>query len=69
MSIKLGPSGLLVKITATSEDGRRVYFDLRDGKTGSFHDVDQAYSVGDVLLITGDIDNNNVEITKVPSTA
>ena len=69
MSIEFGPSGLLAKITAISEDGRRVYFDLRDGKTGSFHDVDQAYSVGDVLLMTGDIDNNHVEITKVPSTA
>ena len=69
MNIEFGPSGLLAKITAINEDGRRVYFDLRDGKTGSFHYVDQAYSVGDVLLMTGDIDNNHVEISKVPSTA
>ena len=67
MSIELGPSGLLVKITAISEEDRSIYFDLRDGKTGSFHNVDQAYSVGDVLLMTGDIDNNNVEIKKVPN--
>ena len=67
MSIELGPSGRLAKITAISEEDRRIYFDLRDGKTGSFHNVDQAYSVGDVLLMTGDIDNNNVEIKKVPN--
>lgn len=68
MSTELGPFGLLAKITAISEDGR-CYFDLRDGKTGSFHSADQVCSVGDVLLMTGDIDNNHAEITKVPSSA
>ena len=69
MIIELGPSGLLAKVTAISDDGRSVYFDLRNGKTGSLDNVDQEYSVGDVLLITGDIDNNRVEIKKVPSSA
>ena len=69
MTIKLGPSGLLAKVTVVSDGGRRVYFDLRDGKTGSFHNVDQTYAVGDVLLMTGDIDNNHVDVEKVPNSA
>ena len=70
MSIELGPSGLLAKITAIGEDDRRVYFDFRDGKTGSFHNADQTYSIGDVLLMTSDIDDNSrANIEKVPSSA
>ena len=69
MTIELEPTGLLAKVTAISDDGRCVFFDLRNGKTGSFENVGQEYSVGDVLLITGDIDNNRAEIKKVPSSA
>ena len=67
MTIDLGPSGILAKVTAISGDGNSVYFDLRNGKTGSLNNVDQEYLIGDVLLITGDIDNNRGEIEKVPS--
>ena len=69
MAIELEPTGLLAKVTAISDDDRCVYFDLRNGKTGSFQNVDHEYSVGDVLLITGDIDNNHAEIKKVPTSA
>ncbi len=69
MTIELGPSGLLAKVLAISDDGRSVYFDLRNGKAGSIDNVDQEYSVGDVLLITDDIDNEHTEIKKVPSSA
>ena len=62
MTIDLGPSGILAKVTAISDEGNSVYFDLRNGKTGSLNNVDQEYLIGDVLLITGDIDNNRVEI-------
>ena len=67
MTIDLGPSGILAKVTAISDEGNSVYFDLRNGKTGSLNNVDHEYLIGDVLLITGDIDNNRVEIEKVPS--
>ena len=67
MTIDLGPSGILAKVTSISDEGNSVYFDLRNGKTGSLNNVDQEYLIGDVLLITGDIDNNRVEIEKVPS--
>ena len=69
MTIDLGPSGILAKVTAISGDGNSVYFDLRNGKTGSLSNVDQEYLIGDVLLITGDIDNNDVDIEKVPGSA
>ena len=69
MTIELEPTGILAKVTAISDDGRCVYFDLRNGKTGSFGNVNQEYSVGDVLLITGDIDNNRAEIKKVSRSA
>ena len=69
MRIDLGPSGILARVTAISGDGNSVYFDLRNGKTGSFSNVDQEYLIGDVLLITGDIDKKDVNIEKVPGSA
>ncbi|MDE2849608.1 MAG: ATP-binding protein [Acidobacteriota bacterium] len=66
MSPELGPTGTLVKVRALGEDGR-VYFDLRDGKTGSFFPADKEYRVGDVLLIHGEIEGD-VRIEKVPDT-
>ncbi len=72
MSITSGPVGLLAKVTATSQAGHRVHFDLRDGKTGSFSDPHSTYSVGDVVLISGDLDDADgdpVKIAKAPSSA
>ena len=69
MTTELGASGILAKVTAISGDGNSVYFDLRNGKTGSLDNVDQEYFIGEVLLITGDIEHNQVEIKKVPSSA
>ena len=69
MTIELGPSGILAKVTAIGGDGNSVYFDLRNGKTGSLDNVDQEYCIGDVLLITGDVEHNQVEIEKVPRSA
>ena len=70
MSIESGLTGYLAKITAISEDGSRVYFDLRNGKTSSFRNVeDQEYSIGEVLLIADSIDNCGLEIEKAPNSA
>ena len=69
MTIEFGPAGILAKVTAISGDGNSVYFDLRNGKSGSLDNVDQEYFIGEVLLITGDIERNQVEIKKVPSSA
>ena len=69
MTTELGASGMLAKVTAVSGDGNSVYFDLRNGKTGSIDNVDQECFIGDVLLITGDIEHNQVEIKKVPNSA
>ena len=65
----IGPFGTLAKVTVVNNDRNSVIIDLRNGNTGSIDNVDQEYSVGDVILITGDIDNNNVELKKVPSSA
>ena len=51
MSLQLGATGQLVKVTAVSENGGRVYFDLRNGLSGSFDQIDDEYEIGDVLLI------------------
>ena len=69
MTTEPGASGILAKVTAISGDGNSVYFDLRNGKTCSLDNVDQEYLIGDVLLITDDIEHNQVEVEKVPSTA
>ena len=67
MTIELGPMGLLAKVTAISDDGHRAFLVFRDGNTGWFDQVDQEYVVGDVLLITGEVDHRRAE--KVPSKA
>ena len=70
MNIEFGASGVLAKVTAVSHDARTVFFDLRNWNTGSFsHDSQEEYLVGDILLITGDINTNNTKITKVPHSA
>ncbi|MXZ48969.1 MAG: 26S protease regulatory subunit [Candidatus Dadabacteria bacterium] len=69
ISIEFGSTGYLVKITAISEDGSRVYFDLRNGNTGSFRNADQEYSIGEVLLIADNTDNSGLKIEKAPNSA
>ena len=68
MSIQLGPSGQLAKVIAVSEDGGRVFFDLRNGNTGWFDYPDRVCNVGNILLLTiGEDGNQRVE--KVPTNA
>ena len=67
MIVELGPTGQLAKVTAISDSGCSVFFDLRTGKTGSFYHEDHGFVVGDVILISGDGDNQRVD--KVPSSA
>ena len=69
MTVSHGPIGLLAKITAIAADGHHAYFDLRDGKTGSFSDPNSVYSVGDVILIAGDNDTHPISITRAPTSA
>lgn len=51
MSIRLGPTGQVAKVTAVSDDRCRVFVDLRNGLSGWLdqHEVD--YQIGDVLLL------------------
>lgn len=67
MTVELGPTGQLAKVTAISDNGCSVFFDLRNGKTGSFYHEDHGFVVGDVILITGDGDSQRVD--KLPSSA
>ena len=70
MTVEFNSSGLLAKITAIGEDDRTVYIDFRNGKSGSFNTTQQRFTVGDVLLISGDIENNiDVELTKMSGNA
>ena len=61
--------GVLAKVTAISDDGYRVYFDFRNGSTGSIDNVDEELAVGDVLLITQDKEDSRYEYEGVPSSA
>ena len=54
MSIQIGPTGTLAKVTAVSEDGSRVHFDLRSGFSGWMDQVDVEYEIGDVLLLVSE---------------
>ena len=65
MTISLGPVGQLAKVRTIDSDDQRVYFDFRNGTTGSFSQLGQLdfqCVVGDVLLITGDGDSRQVEM-------
>lgn len=68
MSVELGDAGVLAKVTAISNDGYRVYFDLRNGSTGSFEDRDDTYSVGEVLLLITDTDGHQ-RFDRAPASA
>ena len=67
MTVELGPTGQLARVTAISDNGCRVVFDLRNGKTGWFDQEDRGLVVGDVILISGEGDDQSV--AKVPSSA
>ena len=71
--MEFGDTGNLAKVTVISEERRRcrVFFDLRDGRTGSFElprdTYPGHYTVGDILLIR---DQDNYEPPeKVPTDA
>ena len=68
MNRKLGQTGILAKVTTIGEDGK-VYFDRRDGKTGSFVATEEEYTIGDVLLMTEGSTENQVTIAQVPRDA
>ena len=67
MSIQLGPTGQLAKVTAISEDGSRVHFDLRSGLSGWMEQLDEEYGIGDVLLLVSEDGGQRAE--KIPSSA
>ena len=71
MTIEFGPRGRLVRVTAIDDDGWRIYFDLRDGRSGWLEGLDHDYSAGDVLLLPEDTiaDDGNGQIEKVPDSA
>ena len=62
MTVELGKTGTLAKVTAIGEDGL-IHFDRRDGKSGSFRATGKEYSVGNVLLMTEEAGENQVTIT------
>ena len=70
MSIQLGSIGQIAKVTAVSEDGCRVYFDLRNGlsgwlnQEGGEYDIVE-YDVGDVLLLVTEDGHQRAE--KLPA--
>ena len=60
-SIELGSTGQLVKVTAVSEDGYRVFFEYRNGVSGWFEQQGTEYDTGDVLLVVSDEGRQQVE--------
>ena len=62
MPIELGPTGQLAKVTAVSEDGRRVFIDFRNGTTGWFDQQDGECAFDDVLLITNENGTQQVQV-------
>ncbi len=68
MTVEVGDAGVLAKVTALSQDGRRVYFDLRNGNTGWFEGDSDRYSVGDVLLLVTDAEGHQ-RFDPVPASA
>ena len=67
MSIQLGPTGQLAKVTAVSENGIRVHFDLRGNLSGWMDWPEEEYEIGDVLLLVSEDGRQRAE--KIPSSA
>ena len=65
MSIQFGPTGQIAKVTAVSEDGCRIFFELRNGSSGWFEQQEEVYDVGDVLLLVDDNGRQRVEILPI----
>ena len=61
--MQLGSTGQLAKVTAVSEDGHRVYFDLRSGLSGWLDQPDEDYETGDVLLLVTEDGRQKAEKT------
>ena len=59
MTITTNSLGLLAKVSAICNDGETVCFDLRTGQSGSFTTTEQRYEIGDVVLLTGNIEKNS----------
>ena len=67
MSIDLGPTGQLAKVTAVSEGGERVFLDFRSNLSGWFDSIDNKFDVGDVLLLF--IEDGRQQVEKLPGSA
>ena len=67
MSIQLGSTGQIAKVAAVSEDGCRVFFDMRNNMSGWFDQQESDYDVGDVLLLINEDGLQSAE--KLPSRA
>ena len=67
MSIEFGPTGQIAKVTAVSDDGYRVFIDLRNGNSGWFDQQNEECSIGDVLLVINHDGQQRVE--KLPKSA
>ena len=48
----MGPEGQVVKVTAVSDDGNRVFIEYRNGLIGWFDQPEPRFKCGDVLLIS-----------------
>ncbi len=67
MSIEIESVGQLARVTAISNGGHTAFFELRNGNTGSLTNSPEYYAIGDVLIISGDIENNiDVSVAKAP---
>lgn len=68
MTDELGDTGILARITSICPDNGTVCFDLRNGKSGFFSSTDETFAIGDVVLITGDTENNvDVGLRRMPN--
>ena len=58
MSVKVGTVGQLARVIDISDNGHTAFFELRNGNTGSLTNTVESFSIGDVLIISGDLKNN-----------
>lgn len=52
---------MLARVIGVSADGRRVFFDLRNGNSGWFDQDGDGYRTGDVILISGESPGQRVD--------
>ncbi len=53
--------GMLARVTRVSADGSRAFLDLRNGNSGWFDQQSDDFSPGDVVLISGESPNQQVD--------